>query len=610
MINFEFEEKFFDEENLKTATYFKLSQRIKDNKSHLKKKKIAIISSFTIDVIENYLFVELARRGIYSNFKFFPINQFEQQILDTGSDLYKFRPDVVILFPLVEDLCEDKLGFINKTTIQKFLKRFENWIFELRKKSNAVILSSNLELSSFFPKLISDTQDTRSMNFIINNANLKLIKFCNKIEDCYLFDYKNTIFSFGSINWTDSRFFFLAKIRQSQKGQIFLSKVIARYISAIFSIPKKCIVVDADNTLWGGVIGEEGLGGIDLSDSYPGNVFKEFHKYLLRQRSRGVILALASKNNEIDVINTLKSHKDSILKPKHFSSVRINWNDKARNIKQIASELNIGLDSIVFVDDNPVEREWIKNEIPEVSVPNLPEDPLKYIDCLERMEAFDFLSISNEDKNRAEMYYNESKRRKEKDKSNSLEQFLKGLKMKAQLEEIDSTNLKRVVQLLGKTNQFNLTIRRHKESEIKEMLSNGAIGITLRLSDKFGDSGLIGVAIAKLINQSFASWKVDSFLLSCRVLGRNVEDLLLSLLCERIKSQSKHRKIILEGEYIEGKKNHQVSDFYSKRGFKSSNGFNNKWFRDIYKYPVNRPQHIKVKSNEKRIRKQTQTNFS
>ena len=605
MLNKEIQFDKIEEDTIKTSAYLKLARKIKNSRFNFLKKKIAIISSFTSDVIENFFFVELARRGILGNLKFFPTNQFEQNILDEKSLLYEFQPDVVILLPLIEDLWENNKGEVEKSRIQKIFQRYKLWISDLKKKSDSVVIASNFQISYYYPSSLADSQNSDSIAFSINEINKKLTRFCSQFEDCFIFDYQKTIFSIGFKNLSDQKLFFLGKIRQSLQGQIILSSSLARQIAAVFYVPKKCLVLDADNTLWGGIVGEEGINGIELSDSYPGSVFKEFHKYLLRLRSNGILLAISSKNNEEDVFNVFKNHPDSILKKKHFSSHRINWNDKAKNIKEISKELNIGLDSIVFIDDNPIEREWVNKKLPEVLVPNLPSDPINYIKCLEKLEAFDFLVSSKEDKKRATMYSQEINRNKEKQKSNSLDQFLKGLKMEARYEEINKSNIKRVAQLINKTNQFNLTLRRHRESDIKVLLNKNAISVTLRLNDKYGDIGLIAVAIAGTDKTNGNVWEIDTFLLSCRALGRNIEDLLLFILCEKIKSNSKKSKILIEGKFNQAKKNNQVATFYPDRNFKRLKNFENKWYRDIINDPFNKPAHIKVLDNEKRSRKKT-----
>ena len=598
-----YNQSYFNEGKPNSSVYIKLSQKVKKNKKGLKKLKIAVLSSSTLDIIQDYLIVELARRGIKGILLFLPPNQFEQQILDDNSTLYEFNPDIVFLIPNIEDLCVNDIGFIKENLIKVLMKRYKLWISELRKKCDATILATNFQATLITPSALDDGQSPKSLNAIIIENNSSLSKYCKKKENCCIFDLNNLILTFGSKDWTDQRFFYIGKIRQSYNAQVFFADAIARILAAILFTPRKCIVLDADNTLWGGVVGEEGINGIELSDSFPGNVYKEFQKYLLRQRARGIILAIVSKNNEDDVLSVLKNHKDSLLKPKHFSCFKINWKDKARNIIEVAEELNIGLDSIVFIDDNPVEREWVKNKISDVLIPDLPSSPTEYINSIEKLEAFDFLSITNEDKKRADMYYQEGKRKKEKIKFNTIEDFLKNLKMEASVEDINQNNLKRVIQLLNKTNQFNLTVRRHNETDLRNIIKNGGIGITLRLKDKFGDSGLIGLAIANSKNAEKNCWGIDSFLLSCRVLGRKVEDLLLSLINEKIKSKHKKTYTYLEGEFIKGKKNSQVSDFFPKRGFKILNGYDNRWSRDVLKYPIERPKYIQVNFDGPKVRK-------
>ena len=299
---------FPPDSDLNPFSYIKSANKIKNNDLSLIKKKIAIISSSTADVIESFLIVELAKRGIKGVLKFLPFNQFEQEIFNDNSTLYNFKPDMIVLLPLVEDTCADNIGKISEKLIKNFLKRFESWVKKIRSKSKANIISSNFEISNYYPKNISDSLDLNSIDFSISKANVKMAEICNNVSDCFLLDYKKTILSLGLTDWMDRKLFFLGKVSQSHKAQIFLSRMLSRYISAILFGSKKCIVLDADNTLWGGVIGEDGLEGILLSDSYPGNIFKEFHQYLLRLRSKGVILALASKNNYQDILSVFKNH--------------------------------------------------------------------------------------------------------------------------------------------------------------------------------------------------------------------------------------------------------------------------------------------------------------
>ena len=571
---------------------FRISKKIKETAKDLTKLNIAILASYTANVLENYIIVELAKRGIQGNIIFTPFGQFEQQILDRNSELYQSQADIIVLLPRLEDIATNEYGEVSQETLKTFTERFETWCKHIREQSSSVIISANLAQSNSYLTDIADPSSDENLGILLANANAQLAQTVNNHTDCYLFDYKKAISQHGMRTWQDDKLFYLGSIVQSSTAQMATATSISRLIAATQSVPAKCLVLDADNTLWGGVVGEDGVGGIKLSDSYPGNVFKDFHRYILRLRSKGIILALSSKNNPEDIYEVFEKHPECLLKADHFAAIKANWKDKASNINEIAKELNIGLNAMVFVDDNPVERAWVKENIPEIIVPDLPNNPMEYIECIETIEAFDFLRISNEDKKRADMYATERKRRRAKEESGSLEDFLKGLDMTAHISPINKGNMSRVIQLLHKTNQFNLTVKRHSETEVTTMLEQGAIGITLRLSDKFGDNGLIGIAIA-LPAKETQEWLVDTFLLSCRVLGRNAEDLLLAVLSEKIIETNKHEDIFLTGEYIQAKKNAQVADFYKKRDFKEHQ--ENRWIRNITKTPIKRPQFITVK---------------
>ena len=294
----------------------------------------------------------------------------------------------------------------------------------------------------------------------------------------------------------------------SLESQLELSKSLSRYINAILVVPKKCLILDADNTIWGGIIGEDGIDGIKLGEDFPGNIYKSFHQFLLSLRKKGVLLALASKNNKKDVLEVFKKHDDCLLKEKHFSALEINWNDKATNIKRIASNLNIGIDSIVFFDDSPVERELIKSKLPEVSVIDVSNNPLYFEEQIQNSENFDHLFITKDDLKRSSMYTAKKKRENSFRKNLNIDDYLKSLKTKVVIGHINNQSIKRCSQLVNKTNQFNLTIKRKSESDIQSILSHGGIGLWIRVLDRFGDNGLVGVAIATQM-QDINSWYID-----------------------------------------------------------------------------------------------------
>ena len=327
------------------------------------------------------------------------------------------------------------------------------------------------------------------------------------------------------------------------------------------------MVVECDETLWGGILGEEGLGGIHLSEEYPGNVFKDFQRKVLSLKNRGVLLAVASKNNEEDVMEVFEKHTDSVLKPNDFAAIQINWNDKASSLVQIAKDLDIGVDALAFFDDNPVERDWVRIQLPEVTVIDVPDSPLEYVQALDESSAFDQLYISEEDRVRPKMYREQNDRKYLQGQSISVDAFLEQLEMTATIGRVDANTLPRVEQLLAKTNQFNLTARRHTGSELQTMIDEGCVALWLRVSDRYGDNGLVGVAIAA--PQDADTWIIDSFLMSCRVMGRKVETALLSNLSRYVRERGGRT---LLGEYIPTAKNNMVYKFYSSHSFRSLDG--------------------------------------
>jgi FkbH-like protein len=321
-------------------------------------------------------------------------------------------------------------------------------------------------------------------------------------------------------------------------------------------------VLDLDNTLWGGIIGEDGIEGIKLSNASPGIEYVDFQRGLLSLYNRGVILAVCSKNNYDDAIKVFQEHPAQVLKEEHFASMRINWQNKAANIAELAKEINIGLDSMVFFDDNPVERAQVSQTLPEVLVVELPKNPRLYRETLENLNVFDVLSLTKEDLVRGEMYAGKRKRAELEQSASSIEDFLRTLDLKVKIQPVNNFDTPRVVQLIGKTNQFNLTTRRHTDAEVRQFReSKDAIVYSMAVTDKFGDEGVVGVAIVKIKDDD---WWVDSLLMSCRVIGRSVETALIAKIVADAR-ESKAKRII--GEYIPTKKNPPAADLYERHGF-------------------------------------------
>jgi FkbH-like protein len=294
---------------------------------------------------------------------------------------------------------------------------------------------------------------------------------------------------------------------------------------------KKCLVLDLDNTLWGGVVGEDGADCIALSLTPPGNSFIAFQQAILDHYDRGIILAINSRNNPKDAWEVIRNHPNMILKEKNFAAVRMNWNDKAENLKELAKELNIGLDSMVFIDDDPTNRELVKATLPEVMVPDLPNDPSEYAHFLNSLGVFEFKVITDEDKMRGNLYVTERLRKEEEKHAVSKEEFLHNLKLEMTFFEDDDSCLPRLAQLTGKTNQFNVDKKPLTEEDIKSYIKSANHHIFYaRLQDKFGDYGVIAFAV---IDEKDKRWHISTLLMSCRVFGREVEEAFFGAICKR-----------------------------------------------------------------------------
>jgi FkbH-like protein len=328
------------------------------------------------------------------------------------------------------------------------------------------------------------------------------------------------------------------------------------------SAAKKCLVVDCDNTLWGGIIGEDGLEGIALGEDFPGSVFRDFQQQLLTLRSKGVMLAICSKNNEHDVWDVFDRHDGMVLKREHFVAHRINWHNKGANIENIAKELNIGLDSIVFVDDSPIEIDFVRNTLPMVHCIQVPGDVARFPMSFNSFRLFDREQVSDEDRVRSEMMLQE-RGRKALGTSLSAEEFTKALQLSVDFFEVKAEHFTRVTQLINKTNQFNLTTKRRTAGEVSNLIdAPGAKMFAWRVADRFGDYGLVGVVI--LIRTANAI-DIDTLLMSCRVLGRGVENAVFAAVAAYARLQNASK---LRGQYIPTPKNSLVADLYRDQGFK------------------------------------------
>jgi FkbH-like protein len=537
---------------------------------------VGFLRNFTIENIEPFLKFHCYSNGIKPEISFGGYNTIQQELLDKHSHIYQLCPEIIVLSLMLESL-DQNYGAVNWSSSQAISNLRE--ILELISANT----KSTVLLNNFYPPFYSELGIMNAVNiFNAKDQVLKINTFLREYvnqhsSQFYLIDWERLISRLGEEAGIDYRYWYLSKAPFKLGFLNAYAMEITKVIKAIKGKTKKCLVLDCDGTLWGGIIGEDGLALIKLDkNAFPGNVFYEFQRSLLGLFGRGILLALCSKNNEGDVFEVIDKHEHCLLKREHLCAWRINWDNKADNLSSLANELNIGLDSMVFIDDDPAECDLVGKLLPEITVLQVPKKLYEYPPLLFKSGLFDTLSINEEDKERTLMYQVQQKRRSETNKFKDINQYLSSLRLVAHIHEAGKQEIPRVAQLTQKTNQFNLTTRRYSEVEIESFINGSASSVfTLSVEDKFGDLGLTGVLVAKKVDQIGV---IDSILLSCRILGRKLEHCFARYCMEKLEKKWDigHWK----AEYIATKKNLQTVNFWEDLGFKCvKNSANNKSYQ-------------------------------
>lgn len=542
----------------------------KGKTSEYKTTRIAILSSSTIKGLKEVLFVKCFGFGVIPEIFIGGYNQYNQEIMDKDSDLYQFDPNLVIIDIDIKSLLGDIFFSYYELSEKDKNKLFENnlnqlklLIGKIKENLKCKIILNNFEVPVNSPLGIIDNKQDFSLIAFVKKLNYEIEKAFQKDNQVFIFNYDSFCSKWGKNNIIDSKMYYLGDIKIKLNYIPKLCEEYISYIKPMMSLTKKCIVLDLDNTLWGGIVGEDGLEGIKLGPTPEGRPFLEFQKYLLSLFNRGIILAINSKNNPEDALNVLRKHPHMILKEEHFASIQINWNDKISNMKTIAKEINIGLDSLVFFDDDKLNREMVRTALPEVKVIDLPEDPSLYLKTLTDLNDFNIFYFSDEDKKKGQMYADQRKRLELSSTTSDITEYLKALNMVVTIEKANFFTVPRLSQLTQKTNQFNMTTKRYLEEDIKEFSnSDNHLIFSIKVEDKFGDNGITGMAI---VDKKDEIWEIDTFLLSCRVIGRRVEETMLAYILEEARKE-KVKKLI--GKFIQTKKNIPAKGFYEKNNFK------------------------------------------
>jgi FkbH-like protein len=494
------------------------------------------------------------------------------ELLGSDSSLAKFKPDLVLIILDLEeiagrlpDLCADGIGTEVEKEIEECVARIAQLLRSYRSGSSARILFQGVVVPD--TTSLGDVGDANlphSLTNAVQRLNQRLAALCGTISDCVFFDVDRLAARAGRARWRDARMFYASRLAVSAEAFRDYSRGLVRTFSTLFRAPRKILCTDLDNTVWGGILGEDGPEGIATGSAFPGNCYLEYQRYLKQLSSRGILLAIVSKNNEADVREAFKFRAaDLTLSLDSFVAHKISWNEKADSIRELAMELSLGLDSFVFVDDSPVECEAIRQQLPDVAVVEAPAlEPWRLVEVLSEQSFFDAAAVMDEDVHRVEEYRAQAMRAELAGSVGSRDEFLASLEIVCIFQSALLAPLARAVQLLAKTNQFNLTTRRRSAAEVEEfasMAEGQAVGVRAR--DRFGDAGVVGLALARRQGDSCA---IDSLLLSCRVIGRGIESALLAHVGEQaVRSGAKR----LVGEYIATKKNAPCATFYSDHGF-------------------------------------------
>lgn len=531
--------------------------------------KLAIVRTFTLEAQIEALKLALAAIPCEPTIALGDLENIEQVVLDPASPVMAARPDAVLVLWRLEELAPP-LAFTpaamsegeRKLAVSTVIARVNKLGEGYRQQASAPLFLATLPMPGSAAGDLSDLHQTYGRHDATLRINQAILALAAKAGPIYAFDFAGWAAGRGGSAF-DQKMDLFARQPIAAPALMSFASAVAASLRPLLRPPGKVLAVDLDNMLWGGVVGEDGIAGLKIGHDYPGNVYRRIQQALLNLKSRGVLLALLSKNNFPDVAEAFAALPEMPLSLGDFAAVRINWTPKHENLKDVARELNLGLDSFVFADDQAFEREQMAFHLPQVKVLPLSEDPLQILNALTRCPAFDVHRLNAEDRARAGDYAAQAERRELETASASPEQFLKSLQLRAEIKRVNEATLPRAAQMLAKTNQFNVTTRRHGEPELRRLCADAAnILLTLSLSDRFSDQGIVGLAIG-VSGERPQELRVDSFLLSCRALGRGAEQALWASLVSRAAAMGYRG---LSAEYLRTAKNEQVAGLFDLLG--------------------------------------------
>ena len=531
--------------------------------------RVALLATFTAEPLATLLTARAVPSGIVIRPYVAPIDAWMREILDESSALHRNSPDVVVLALTLEALAPALVtGFLGldgagaSQLVAETASAIENAVDRLRTWTSAKVLLHSFPLPSARALGIIDDTRPDGQTFAFRALNDRLRALSASRPDVFVVDLNRLVTAVGEAQWRDPRMSIISGLPFTMTALHALAEEHLRYLRVFCGRTRKVLVLDADDTLWGGIVGEAGATGVALGDGYPGACFVEFQRALIELRRRGVLLALNSSNNPADVDDMLADHPRMLLRRGDLAAVRVNWDDKATNLVSIAEELSVGLDTLVFVDDSAADCERIRTALPEVLTIHLAGDPAGRADLIRGLGLFDTLSYGDDDRERAERYRQASARRDLQRDLPTLDAYYASLAMELTVEPVSAMTLARAADLTQRTNQFNLAPQRLTRDALADTLAMpGVEGYIFGLRDRFGDYGLVALTICEERDEAV---RVSTLLMSCRVLKRTVEDTVLAFVATRAEDR---RRSAIEGVFRPTARNQAAATFYRDRGF-------------------------------------------
>lgn len=533
--------------------------------------RIAYLGNQTLEPLPDYIDVCCACEGIVAAQYIGAYNQHFQELLDPASKLAAFKPDVIFLALSLRDL-SPRLYYAfsslseedTRAEFDRIIQQLTQWVEVAKGASGATLLLSNLASPVGRQAGIADSKDPNGEMEFYLRLNLELLRICRSEPRVHLFDLEGLIAHRGKSKALSERLYFLARREWDEAFLPDIAREMLKYVLALTGRARKCLVLDLDNTLWGGIVGEDGPEGVRITKGDPeGEAYRAFQEAILGLKNRGIILAINSKNNEADVVELFERIQDMPLGLDDFAAVEINWDYKHENLLRIAQTLNIGTDSLVFVDDNPVECALVSSMLPEVKTVLLPGDPVRYAGVLKALPWFERLTLTAEDRAKTRQYLDIRKRSEQRQIAGSLGEYLESLGTTITVRVPTAQNAARIHQLFNKTNQFNLTTKRYAPADVERFLQDEAFDIrVVDVKDSFGDLGTVGLV---LIERDRLEPSIDSFILSCRAMGRGIESAIMNCIKEDYLLSDRHHA--LRAMFIPTNKNTPVEHFYDGQGF-------------------------------------------